>query len=201
MPSKKKGKSSKQTKSIVTPKVSGKRLVDNKNAELDSKEQPIDLEMNTENFERSEVENSVEENAASVIDHPSEESEILKEEILTGPDAASEEKEHSAATSIENIEPKGDRDEFDVNTPKKDKRNKKPSKSDAVKLVGTSYHYFRGWLKQHLKDNNIKGFRFIKDDVGWQGRITIPSDGFNEAMKALNDFKASQPEGTKDLFW
>lgn len=202
MPSKKKSKSKTQHKSIVTPKVSGKKLVDDKNTEPISLVDSPDLVIDTEITRQVDVEVGVKENVATVIDH-SGDAEISKEEIVISPDAVAAEEEHTVTSSSEGSESNVDIDKFPVETDnsKKNKRKKKPSKSEVVKLVGTSYHYFRGWLKNHLSEAGIKGFRFIKDDVGWQGYISIPSDSFEAAMKALQEFKNNQPEGTKDLFW
>jgi hypothetical protein len=202
MPSKKKSKSKAQHQSIVTPKVSGKLVENEKNVEPDSREQSAEVEVNTGNIEQTEVAGSVEDNAAMVVDSHSEDGAILQDEILISPNAAAEEEPSETASDLEHSNNSDtEMATVEIDIPKKDKKKKNSLKSETVKLVETSYHYFRGWLRGHLKESAIKGFRFVKDDIGWQGFISIPEESYDAGMKALKEFKDGQPEGTKDLFW
>ena len=53
------------------------------------------------------------------------------------------------------------------------KKVDKPTKEEEVILVTTTYYYWRNWVKSILLEGKIKA-RFIKDDVGWSGKISVP---------------------------
>jgi len=69
-----------------------------------------------------------------------------------------------------------------------------------VKLVGTSYHYFRNWLKSVLRENEIQSAKFIKDPTGWNGHISIPEGDKEQALKVLAQYQIDNPD-TKSLWW
>lgn len=77
---------------------------------------------------------------------------------------------------------------------------KEKSKNEMVNVFKTSYHYYRNWVKQILSDGNIKGFRFIKDDVGWMGNISVPKTNQNETKNVLSDYKTKNPE-VVEMWW
>ena len=94
-------------------------------------------------------------------------------------------------TQVEEVEPK--------------KSSKKKSDTTAstivkrVKLVGTSYHYFRNWLKSVFRENEIQSAKFIKDPTGWNGHISIPESDKEQALKVLAQYTIDNPE-TKPLW-
>ncbi len=71
-----------------------------------------------------------------------------------------------------------------------------------VNLFKTSYHYYRNFVKEILKDAKVNGFRFVKDGKmgGWKGFISIPSTETEKAKKVLAEFKTKNPD-TIDLWW
>ena len=69
-----------------------------------------------------------------------------------------------------------------------------------VKLVGTSYHYFRNWLKSVFRENEIQSAKFIKDPTGWNGHISIPESDKEQALKVLAQYQIDNPD-TKTLWW
>jgi hypothetical protein len=71
---------------------------------------------------------------------------------------------------------------------------------ERIKLVGTSYHYFRNFLKYLFRENKITSAKFIKDSVGWKGYISIPADVKEPALKVLAQYQIDNPE-TKTLWW
>lgn len=81
---------------------------------------------------------------------------------------------------------------------KKPEQIKKEVKTtEMVVLCKTSYHYWRNWLKEILKDT---GAKFNKDEKGWKGSISITKTDIDKAKKLLTDYKTKNPE-TKELWW
>jgi len=69
-----------------------------------------------------------------------------------------------------------------------------------VKLVGTSYHYFRNILKYLLRENEIQSAKFVKDAVGWHGYISIAESDKEQALKVFAQYRIDNPD-TKELWW
>lgn len=69
-----------------------------------------------------------------------------------------------------------------------------------VKLVGTSYHYFRKCLKSVLRSYEIQSAKFIKDATGWNGHITILENDKEKALKVLAQYQIDNTV-TKILWW
>jgi hypothetical protein len=86
------------------------------------------------------------------------------------------------------------------------KAGKKPAISNVkagierVTLVGTSYHYFRNWLKNTLRSGEIHTAKFIKNEADWNGCISIPESDKDAALKILEQYRFENPE-TKELWW
>jgi len=72
--------------------------------------------------------------------------------------------------------------------------------SERVTLVGTSYHYFRNWLKNTLRSGEIHTAKFIKNEADWNGCISIPENDKDAALKILEQYRVENPE-TKELWW
>ena len=77
---------------------------------------------------------------------------------------------------------------------------KTTSKKEMVNLFKTSYHYYRNWVKYILSDGKINSFRFLKDEVGWTGIISVPKSEVDRAKSILKDFRIKNPE-TIELWW
>ncbi len=88
--------------------------------------------------------------------------------------------------------------------PKKSSKKKSDTTTSTnvkrVKLVGTSYHYFRNWLKSVLRENEIQSAKFIKDSTGWNGHISILECDKEQALKVLAQYRIDNPD-TKSLWW
>jgi len=89
--------------------------------------------------------------------------------------------------------------------PKKSAKTKQAGTSSSntverIKLVGTSYHYFRNFLKYLFRENEITSAKFIKDEVGWKGYISIPANVKEPALKVLAQYQIDNPD-TKTLWW
>ena len=79
---------------------------------------------------------------------------------------------------------------------KKPEQAKKEVKTtEMIVLCKTSYHYYRNWLRELLKDAEPK---FVKDEKGWKGSITVAKADVEKAKKLLADYKTKNPE-TKEL--
>lgn len=80
------------------------------------------------------------------------------------------------------------------------KNNSKPAEDKRVKLADSSYHYFRHFIKDLLKTNEVKSARFKKNDEGWHGQISVLASEKESANMALTQYKSDNPE-IKDLWW
>jgi hypothetical protein len=88
------------------------------------------------------------------------------------------------------------------NTKKKNVVEIAPAKKEMVGLFKTTYHYYRNWVKYILAGGKLKGFRFVKDDAGYTGKISVLKTEVDNAKKVLADYK-SKPENKEgvDLWW
>ena len=83
---------------------------------------------------------------------------------------------------------------------KKQSTSKKNTGAERVKLVGSSYHYYRNFLKELLRSKEIQSGKFIKDPTGWKGYISIPADVKEQALECLNQYQTENPD-IKPLWW
>ena len=73
-------------------------------------------------------------------------------------------------------------------------------KIERINLFKTTYHYFRNWIKYILIDGKVNGFRFVKDEIGWTGNLSVPKSETEKAKTVLKDYKVNNPD-TVDLWW
>lgn len=152
-----------------------------------------------ENTERNDLfiaTDNVEYNEQTSNENPTE--EVVAENTET--------KESIIETAAENTLP----EEEKATSEPKVKQNKavkrktptieKAKSTKRVKLSGTSYHYFRNWLKELLRSNGISSAKFEKDEIGWNGNITIASNEKDQALKVLADYRTANSD-VKDLWW
>jgi len=90
--------------------------------------------------------------------------------------------------------------EAQTNKSSKKKASDDTTKAKRVKFVGTSYHYFRNWLKQLFRENGIQSAKFIKNAEGWLGHISILDSDKEPAIQVLNKYQVDNPD-TKSLWW
>jgi len=90
--------------------------------------------------------------------------------------------------------------EAQTNKSSKKKASDDTTKAKRVKFVGTSYHYFRNWLKQLFRENGIQSAKFIKNVEGWLGHISILESDKEPAIQVLNKYQVDNPD-TKSLWW
>jgi len=69
-----------------------------------------------------------------------------------------------------------------------------------VRLTNTSYHYFRNWIKDLLRSNEINSAKFIKDSSGWNGHINILETELAKALEVLEQYRIDNAD-TKILWW
>jgi len=74
------------------------------------------------------------------------------------------------------------------------------AKPEMINVFKTSYHYYRNWVKQILTEGKIQGFRFLKDEVGWKGFLSVPKTNVEATKKVLTDFKTKHPD-TIEMWW
>lgn len=75
-----------------------------------------------------------------------------------------------------------------------------PTKTEWVNVSKTTYYFWRFWVKQILSDGKIKKYRFVKDEVGYTGKIAINKPEVDACKKVLADYKTKN-KGTKDMWW
>lgn len=80
---------------------------------------------------------------------------------------------------------------------KSKKQERKIMPTEMIVLGSTSYHYWRFWVSDILKDTNAK---FKKDEKSWNGAISTSKDNYEKANKLLNEYKLHNPE-VKNLWW
>jgi len=90
--------------------------------------------------------------------------------------------------------------EVQPNKSSKKKAAADTNKVKRLKFVGTSYHYFRNWLKQLFRENGIMSAKFIKNSEGWLGHISILESDKDPAIEVLNKYQLDNPD-TKALWW
>ena len=67
-----------------------------------------------------------------------------------------------------------------------------------VAVSKTTYHYWRGFCKSHLAENNITA-KFKKEDTGYNGTISVLSSQVVAAKKVMDKWRKDNP-GTVDIF-
>ena len=78
-------------------------------------------------------------------------------------------------------------------------KDEKPTK-EMVNVFKTSYHYYRNWVKEILKDGKVNDFKFVKDKIGWKGSISVPKKNEEAIKKVLSDYKTKNPD-IVPLWW
>lgn len=71
-------------------------------------------------------------------------------------------------------------------------------KIEMTNIFKTTYFYWRYWIKDYLK-GKVKA-RFVKEEVGYNGKIAVQKTEVDTAKKMLADYKTKNPD-TKDLWW
>lgn len=75
---------------------------------------------------------------------------------------------------------------------------KKVAKSEPISVVKTTYHFWRNWLKDIT--STVKGARFVKEKVGYNGVISVPDEASKAKLeKVLAAWKKKNPD-TVDLW-
>lgn len=85
-------------------------------------------------------------------------------------------------------------------TIEKEKETAKSSTPNWVKIFQTSYFRYRHWIRNLLIEGKIKKFRFVKDEVGYTGSITVDKPEVDKAKKVLQNYKDKNPD-VKDMWW
>ena len=75
-----------------------------------------------------------------------------------------------------------------------------PTKAEWVNVFKTTYYFWRFWVKQILIEGKTKKYRFVKDEVGYTGKIAIDKPEVEAAKKVLADYQTKQPD-TTEMWW
>ena len=75
-----------------------------------------------------------------------------------------------------------------------------PAKNEMVDLFKTTYHYYRNWVKHILTEAKINRFRFLKNETGYDGKISVRKTELDTAKKVLADYKTKNKD-TVDMWW
>ncbi|OJW82082.1 MAG: hypothetical protein BGO69_15910 [Bacteroidetes bacterium 46-16] len=72
------------------------------------------------------------------------------------------------------------------------------AKTEPIAVAKTTYHFWRNWVKDIA--SSVKGARFAKEKVGYNGVITVPDDASKtKLLKALETWKKKNTD-TVDLW-
>ena len=73
-------------------------------------------------------------------------------------------------------------------------------KSEMVSVFNTTYHRYRHWVRFILTEGKINKFRFVKDEVGYTGKLAVEKTEVEKAKKVLADYKTKNPD-TVEMWW
>jgi len=74
------------------------------------------------------------------------------------------------------------------------------AKKVMVNLFKTTYHRYRHWIRFILTEGKVSGFRFVKDEVGYTGKIAVDKPEVDKAKKVLADYKLKNADAA-DMWW
>lgn len=63
-------------------------------------------------------------------------------------------------------------------------------KVEWVNLFKTTYYYWRYFIKAILIEGKIKKYRFVKDEIGYTGKIAVQKNEAINAKKVLGNYKS-----------
>ena len=69
-----------------------------------------------------------------------------------------------------------------------------PKKVEMTNIFKTTYYWWRFWVKDILKSGKINKARFVKDEVGYTGKIAVQKTEVEAAKKVLADYKTKNPD-------
>jgi hypothetical protein len=69
-----------------------------------------------------------------------------------------------------------------------------------VNIFKTNYHRYRHWVKYILAEGKVNGFRFVKDEIGWTGKLAVDKPEVDKAKKVLAEYKTNNPDAV-DMWW
>ena len=75
-----------------------------------------------------------------------------------------------------------------------------PKKIEMINIFKTTYGYWRYWVKNILADGGVNKFRFVKDELSYNGRIAVAKSDVEKAKRVLADYKTKNAD-TKDMWW
>lgn len=70
-----------------------------------------------------------------------------------------------------------------------------------VALAKCSYHYWRGWNKDILRNGGILSAKFKKEETGYNGLISVSSAELVKAKNVLNKYTKDNPETDTTQMW
>ena len=74
------------------------------------------------------------------------------------------------------------------------------NKTEMVNLFKTTYYFWRFWLKDILRSGKINKARFVKDEVGYSGKIAVAKPDVDTAKKVLADYKVKNAD-VVEMWW
>ena len=75
-----------------------------------------------------------------------------------------------------------------------------PTKKEMVNLFKTTYHRYRHWIRHILTEGKVNGFRFVKDEIGYTGKIAVNKPEVEKAKKVLAEYKVKN-SNSLDMWW
>ena len=75
-----------------------------------------------------------------------------------------------------------------------------PAKVEWITIFKTTYFRWRYWVKDLLITGKVKKYRFIKEEVGYNGSIAVDKSEVEAAKKVLNEYKTKNPD-IKEMWW
>jgi hypothetical protein len=79
------------------------------------------------------------------------------------------------------------------------KTAKNATSETSVHLAKTSYHFWRNWVKDILHNGKITSAKFVKENVGYDGAISVSSAEFSKAKAVLEKYKKDNAD-TVDMW-
>ncbi len=75
-----------------------------------------------------------------------------------------------------------------------------PKKTEWVNVFKTTYHRYRHWIRFILTEGKVNKFRFVKDEIGYTGKLSVDKPEIDKAKKVLADYKTKNT-GSVDMWW
>ncbi len=69
-----------------------------------------------------------------------------------------------------------------------------PKKVEYINLFNTTYYFWRFWIKEILKTGKISKSRFVKDEIGYTGKIAVDKPEVDRSKQVLAEYQKKNPD-------